>query len=293
MLARLVFIALATTGCGLFDSGNDTPPRIIYTALPGVREDIQVYGADEEGKHRRKLTDSPGEKAEPTWSPDGGRIAFAWETQSQSLIYVMNADGSNPVQLTPTPGPPASAAYDAPEWAPDGRQIAFGTIGGGAIWVINADGSGQRRLTPTSVVADDPAWSPDGARIAFWGIENSPSSLGAEIYLIDVDGSNLVNLTHTLTGETTPAWSPDGTLIAFSNSAGGSPLQLNVMRPTGTEARRVMTLTDGRWAVQARWSPDGSRIAFSGRDGLWTVRLDGTDLRHIVNDRLAADPDWR
>jgi TolB protein len=93
----------------------------------------------------------------PAWSPDGRQIAFESDRDGESRIYVMGADGSNPVRLTSPPGKDSH-----PSWSPDGKQIAFHrtVLGHGQVYVINADGGNVRRLTSLSSVAFSgfPTW---------------------------------------------------------------------------------------------------------------------------------------
>jgi hypothetical protein len=140
------------------------------------------------------------------------RIAFG----NAGDIWVMNADGSGTRSLTAS-----NEVYDAnPAWSPDGSKIAFdrqiqatqspelsGTID---VWVMNADGSGQRRLTATGR-AHGPTWSPDGSRIAF--VDDN-----RDIYALNTDGSGLTKLTNEASGVSIygPDWSPDGSRIAFA-----------------------------------------------------------------------------
>jgi Tol biopolymer transport system component len=91
---------------------------------------------------------------EPSWSPDGQRITYAtWP--SPVKIWVMNADGSNPVQLSTGVGEDR-----LPVWSSDGTQIAFQRFANDVttIWVMNADGSNQRSLTPTMPISGHPSW---------------------------------------------------------------------------------------------------------------------------------------
>lgn len=90
------------------------------------------------------------EGLDPSWSPDGQRIAFA-SGDGPLHIWVMNADGSNPVQLS------AGAVNDrVPVWSRDGEQIAFQR--NSSIWVMNADGSNQRNVTESLPISGHPAW---------------------------------------------------------------------------------------------------------------------------------------
>jgi TolB protein len=117
------------------------------------------------------------------WSPDGKQFAFFVTNttpgdrtdDAKAGLWVMNADGSNPRQLTRYAG-------SNPAWSPDGRRIAFRMRFD--LFVVNADGSGLRRLARNGSA---PAWSPDGRTIAF--LHNR------ELYIVKADGSDERRLT--------------------------------------------------------------------------------------------------
>ena len=96
----------------------------------------------------------------PAWSPDGTRIAFSRREADSYYydIYVMDADGSDPVNLT-NGAPPSDLT---PTWSPDGTRIAFQSsrVAPYEIYVMNADGTGQVDLTNTSAKESWPVWSP-------------------------------------------------------------------------------------------------------------------------------------
>jgi Tol biopolymer transport system component len=156
----------------------------------------------------------------PAFSPDGSKIAFASNSDGNYEIWVMNADGSNPVQLTTTAAPTINRR---PTFNADGSKIAFASNSDGnyEIYVVNADGTGTpTRLTTTSApVANlDPAFSPDGSKIAFESDRSVDEQY--EIWIMDADGSGPVQLTTvptSLTDHHWPAFSPDGTRIAFDS----------------------------------------------------------------------------
>jgi dipeptidyl aminopeptidase/acylaminoacyl peptidase len=178
---------------------------------------------------------------------------------------------------------------EQPAWSPNRRRIAF--AGGGilrrkGIWVMNADGSGQRRLT--SRAGDgDPTWSPDGRRIAFR--RNEQTSF--DLWVVPVAGGRARSLLRTpRANERAPDWSPDGRRIAFDSSRSGE-IQVWVMTLASGVARR---LTGGRASFSPDWSPDGRRIAFMTRGRIAVVGADGRRLRTLPSGMpmSADDPAW-
>jgi Tol biopolymer transport system component len=192
--------------------------KIAFSGTPEANPDSQIYVVNADGGGLTRLTNSNLYSAGqgdctntgPQWSPDGKQIAFDTKIDGNWEISVMNADGSNPRNLTNDP-----ARDYGPSWSPDGTKIAFISNRAGmymySIYVMNADGSGVYALTQDAAAEPNPPWSPDGRKIAFNSKTYSPS----EIITINADGSDMVRLTDNLAGDYYPSWSPDGQLIAY------------------------------------------------------------------------------
>lgn len=145
-----------------------------------------------------RLTNLAADDAQPAWSPDSTRIAFATNRDADDEIYVMNADGTNPVNLSKS-----SAADLGPAWSPDGTKIAFYSKRDGndfAVYVMNADGTGAVQVTASLVPDELPAWSPDGQYIAF--------DSDADLYFVNADGTNQRQLSRGGQTDIMARWRP-------------------------------------------------------------------------------------
>ncbi len=264
--------------------------KIAFISLrdAGVSNNWEIYVMNADGSNQINITNNEKSDIQPTWSPDGTRIAFASTRDILNEdIYVMNADGSNPTRLTTHP-----QNDKCPAWSPDGSKIAFtsGRDGNFQIYVMNADGSSQTRLTHNSAAADSgPAWSPDGARIAF--VRYPTDSTAGEIYVMNADGSNEIRLTDTPGRRNeAPVWSPDGSKIAFDSNRTNNT-EIYVMNSDGSSQTALFNnpYTDSG----PEWSPDGAKIAFtSNRDGhqaVYVMNADGSNQIGLTSNLTSTD----
>ena len=215
------------------------------------------------------------------------------------------AEVTTPPQPTPTPVPDELATHPAETTGLTGKLV-FQTSNGGDIYVINADGSGLRRLTDGM----EPAWSPDGTKVAFtrW---RDPRGL----YVIDEDGSN-ETLVFGWVAAKGAAWSPDGRYIAFTRWYGGRDEDTEVcfhgrcrtMPADHWWKLGVVRLEDGYFhdllcyphSLSPIWSADGSVIAYDSDFGIHLTNEEGTigdvtddrSLFALSTDSLDISPVW-
>ncbi len=261
LLALTLAGGLIAAGAALWlgrSAGAPSPSGTLAFSSP-EESDVVVAAAD--GSGLRRLTSTPGPQFDPSFSPDGRRIAYRDSRRGinrDDEIWVMNADGSHAVNLT------RNSANDwSPAWSPDGGSIAFASTRSGALnlWTMATDGSRAERLT--SSLSEYPSWSPDSSRIAFSMLSAGPVQIG----VIDRDGGRERTLTPITENSELPAWSPDGSQIAFCR---------------GFEGHRAV------WIMRADGT-DAHRLTSAGSDDVGPDLLTGRSLHRLLTPRQAHD----
>jgi TolB protein len=195
-----------------------------------------------------QVTEELGILKAPEISPDGSSIAFNLGTKNDGEeIWIMNRDGSNPRRIHPR-------GWD-PTWSPDGRQILFASDLEGAIqlYVINADGSGLRRVTSFEALRGRSDWSPDGA----WMVTYNGPAWKREVFIFRPDFTDVRQLTPAGGNSQGPGFSPDGKWVVFTayfdHYGDDLGCEIYIIRTDGMDVRR---LTDNAYCdYQPRWGP--------------------------------------
>ncbi len=226
-----------------------------------------------------------GFRSEPSWSPDGARMAIALATGYDMDIYAVGRDGTNPTPIT------RSGAYDFfPAWSPNGQYIAFlsdrvtcpswipGETGtcdgtgalpprGGQLFIIEVATGTVTQLSDV-FITEPPRWINE-RQIAFSSGQPALGDPGRSLWIVDVfeRAPREFRLTD---GSDTPiklseAWSPGGSQVLFQAADGETEIVL--ANGDGSVVGRLPELQFSRFGMAASWSPDGTRLAIGGVGG--------------------------
>jgi Tol biopolymer transport system component/DNA-binding winged helix-turn-helix (wHTH) protein len=229
------------------------------------------------------VTTFPGNERHPALSPDGTRIAFAWERPGEKTnLYLKLLDAPNPVQLTTSPG-----SDDEPTWSPDGQRIAFVRRAGencDLFSVPSIGGAPQRLAACGSRDAGKISWSPQGKEIAL----SAPVSGGPlRIEILNLQTGERRPLTsppREWLGDEEPSFSPDGATVSFLRSFSDGVSDIYTVSSAGGEPRRVTF--ENRTITGADWAPDGRSLIFSsnraGLFSLWKIPPGGGEPQLIA-----------
>ncbi|HKD95680.1 MAG TPA: hypothetical protein VKB43_13320 [Gaiellaceae bacterium] len=208
-------------------------------------------------------------------------------------VAVVDANGSGLRVLTHD-----KVTETSPVWSPNHEQIAFlrpTKHTSDQIWVMNANGTGQHKLTHFtnateqlygSTVTSDLSWSPDGTELVFAAYLNNQGGK-EQLFVLNVRTHGVRRLTNLPTGATEPEWSPDGRWIAFVSSV--APGRIYLYSPTTHHSRAVGKAS----GLCIAWSPDSKHLVFNSGGKLQLVNLTGTHYHSlgVTGDQPSFSPD--
>ncbi len=217
--------------------------------------------------------------------PLQNKIIFQSDRDGDFDIYIMNADGSNQINLTNN-----SAEDNYPVVSLDGSRVLFESNrdGNWEVYVMNSDGSDQRRLTNTPTSDDRlPTWSPDGQQVAFISDEDGDY----EIFIMNADGTNRRQLTFNQMREGHMSWSVNDQLVYNAGPTGSSSWEIYTMDADGQNQRQLTDNSISDWAPE--WSPDGRFILYLSLIGtdpaIFIMNADGSNSQLLYN---SPNYDW-
>jgi dipeptidyl aminopeptidase/acylaminoacyl peptidase len=199
------------------------------------------------------------------WSPDGRRICFASNISGRQNLWIVDASGGWPLQLT------VSDQRQIPGgWSPDGKWITFQSdYDGNEQWDLFAvsTGTGEvRNLTGTPEISEEsPRWSPDGKRLAY--VSKAKTGASYEIHVMDFATGRVHEITRDTPKDFSnhdPVWSPDGRRLAFTRNRADQKADILYVADIRTGAVRRVTPKDSPHNYYAaNWSPDGRKLLIS------------------------------
>ncbi len=218
------------------------------------------------------LTSTPSLTPTPTFTPTStppggghGQIAFASSRAGLPQIFLMEADGSNPRQLTAMPDGACQ-----PAWSPDGTRLVFispcpdrrDMYEDANLYVLDIETRTVTELTSGGHGDFEPAWSPTQPELILF---TSLREDTAQIYSLNLADNSITRLTPGLPGTQYrhPAWSPTGLQIAFTMQRPSYPWQVWVMSNYGKGAEQAVRSGTTLWDCLPAWSPDGQALLFT------------------------------
>jgi eukaryotic-like serine/threonine-protein kinase len=223
-----------------------------------------------------QVTSAAGLENHPTWSPDGGRIAYDSDQSGNPDIWVAQPTGGPAVNLTPD----HDGSDREPAWSPDGNQIAFvSERDGRGVYVIPAIGGPSNRMSPRASVDlqafNSPAWSSDGAELAYLAVYSQATFI--EIVTLKTRESRRLEIPGEPGNRYDLSWSPDGRFFAYVRAANDAMdvTRIWVLRAADAQALAITGGMSADWSP--KWSKDARTLFFisniKGSMDLWQQQI--------------------
>ncbi len=242
-----------------------------------------LFLVNEDGSDLVRLTSTPYDEKEPSWSSDRKKIVYA---TSDGQLNIIDVDTKEHEQLSmDDKGVPKFS----PSFSPDSKKIAFIEFKPGSkddtdVMIFELGIKSSKRVLDQYAAQLWPAWSPDGSRLVYTSAHCSSDcgQIIQELWIADPGGGYARQLLMTNSLCQQPVWSPDGSRIAFSSDKSGN-FDIWVLSLKDWKLEQITT--EEGLDVSPAWSPDGHKLAFvstrSGRMEIWIKDLKSGELRRL------------
>ncbi|MDN4060422.1 Tol-Pal system beta propeller repeat protein TolB [Massilia sp. YIM B02769] len=258
--------------------------RIAYVKENRAGRNYALAVADSDGENEIIAVQGREPIISPSWSPDGGKVAYVSFEDRKPVIYMQDLVTGKRRVIANEKG-----SNSAPSWSPDGSKLAIALSKSGSyqVYIVNADGSGLRRLSTSNGIDTEPQFSADGQTIYF----TSDRSGGPQIYKMSVNGGNATRVTFNGSYNISPRVAPDGKTLAWISQRDGGYSLFAMDLASGQELR----LADG--ATEPSFSPNGKYIMYAnkggGRTALAVVSVDGRVKQRLTTKAgNIREPSW-
>jgi len=261
--------------------------RIAYvTASPGLKPTYRLYVADADGYNAQSILTSREPIMSPSWSPDGGHVAYVSFEKNKSQIYAQEILTGKRRLISNF-----KRINGAPAWSPDGRRLALTLSykGNPDIFIYDMENRRFSQLTRNVAIDTEPVWSPDGSQILF----TSDRGGQPQLYTIPVLGGDPERITFEGKYNARGRYSPDGKYVAMVHSINGD--YRIALLELATDRLRI--LTDGSLDESPSFAPNGRILLYATAHGdtgvLSAVSVDGKSQHRLVSkDGDVREPAW-
>lgn len=247
--------------------------KIVYSS------NKEIWMMNYSGSGKKMVYESIVWDGEPCFNHNGSFIYFASEhvkpfSPEYINIHRINSDGTGREQLT------SDADQRAPDVSPDGSSIVYlSKISGNYdVWIMNTNGSNNRRLTEDPGNEGNPSWHPDSSKIIY--------SSNGDLWLINRNGTDKKQLTNDEFDNIDPVFSHDGEWIAFSSNRNGN-YDIWAMKP---ESSIIQLTSINSTQKEPSWSPNNNKLVYtSNEDGnynIWLMKLDISEFESSGNEEV-------